>query len=142
MKREVRVLHRPAGFALLALAGAFAAEFAPADSEQARTPTSIARQEAESNVRTPAGRAYEGVVIGRAEEWLRPALERCVKEAPAEERISFDAFVRVGANGQAEEAVFGPETAVARCVAAEFRSAKYPTPPQPSWWVRVEVRLK
>jgi hypothetical protein len=110
--------------------------------EQPRTPTAVARQEAESNVRTPAGRAYEGVVIGRVDEWLRPALERCVKDAPPEERISFDVLVRVGAEGQAEEALFAPETAVARCVAPEFRSAKYPSPPQPSWWVKIQVRLK
>ena len=124
------------------LAGAVAAAFPAADAEQPRTPTAVARQEAESNVRTPAGRAYEGVVVGRAEEWLRPVLERCVKDMPAEERISFDAFVRVGAEGQAEEAVFAPETGVARCVVPVFRSAKYPTPPQPSWWVKLEVRLK
>ena len=110
--------------------------------EPPRTPTAVARQEAESNVRTPAGRAYEGVVIGRVDEWLRPALERCVKDAPAEERISFDVFVRVGAVGKAEEVVFAPETAVARCVVEDFRSAKYPSPPEPSWWVKIEVRLK
>ena len=113
-----------------------------AAAEQPRTPTAVARQEAESNVRNPAGRAYEGVVIGRVDEWLRPALERCVKEAPAEERISFDVFVRVGAEGKAEEVLLAPETAVARCVAPEFRTAKYPLPPQPSWWVKIEVRLK
>ena len=129
------------GLVLMVLAGAVAAGFA-AEGEQARTPTAIARQEAESNVRSPAGRAYEGKVMGRVEEWLRPALERCVADAPAEERISFDAFVRVGAGGQSEEVVFAPDTAVARCVAPEFRSAKYPAPPQPSWWVKLEVRLK
>ncbi|MDQ2978147.1 MAG: hypothetical protein M3R62_02930 [Acidobacteriota bacterium] len=124
-------------FAVVALAAAL---FGAA--EQARTPTSVARQEAESNVRTPAGRAYEGVVIARAEEWLRPALERCVKHAPAEERVAFEVFVRVGAGGKAEQVVFAPETEVARCVAPDFQSAKYPSPPQPSWWVKIEVRLK
>lgn len=136
------MLRRPAGFALLVLVGAVGAGLAAADAGQARTPTAVARQEAESNVRTPAGRAYEGVVIGRAEEWLRPAVERCVRDAPIEERISFDAFVRVGAEGQAEEVLFAPDTAVARCVAPGFRSANYPSPPQPSWWVKLEVRLK
>ena len=109
---------------------------------QPRTPTSVAREEAESNARTPAGRAYEGVVVAGVDRWLRPALERCVKGAPAEERISFDAFVRVGAMGKPEEALFAPETAVAGCVAPEFRSANYPSPPQPSWWVKIAVRLK
>lgn len=102
----------------------------------------MARQEAEANVRTPAGRTYEGVVIARVEEWLRPAVERCVKDAPTEEQVGFDVFVRVGEGGKPEEVLFSPETAVARCVAPEFRSANYPSPPQPSWWVKIEVRLK
>ena len=117
-----------------------AALLAPA--EPTRTPTAVARQEAEANVKTPAGRRYEGVVISRVDEWLRPTLERCVKDTPVEERISFDVLVRVGAEGEAEEVLISPETAVARCVAPAFRDAVYPRPPQPSWWIKVEVRMK
>ncbi len=61
MKQRPTVLRRPARLALIVLAGAVAAAFPAADAEQPRTPTAVARQEAESNVRTPAGRAYEGV---------------------------------------------------------------------------------
>jgi hypothetical protein len=110
--------------------------------DPAATPVAIARQEAEANVKTPAGRTYEGVVIGRVEEWLRPEVERCTKDAPPEERITFGVFVRVGAEGRPEEALVSPETAVARCVAPAFRDFKYPSPPMPSWWVKIEVRLK
>jgi len=108
----------------------------------AATSVEVARSEAESNAKSPAGKRYEGVLVPRAEEWLRPALERCVKKVSKEELISFDALVRVSAGGKAEEVLFGPETAVARCVAPGFGDAKYPSPPQPSWWVKVEVRLK
>ncbi|MFY9550283.1 MAG: hypothetical protein WAU32_03965 [Thermoanaerobaculia bacterium] len=125
-----------------AATGFFATAFAAAAAEPAPTPLAVARQEAESNVKTPAGRTYEGVVIGRVDDWLRPAVARCIKDLPAEELISFDVFVRVGGGGKAEEALFSPDTAVARCVAPEFRSAKYPSPPMPSWWVKVEVRIK
>jgi hypothetical protein len=110
--------------------------------ERTRTPTAVARQEAQANVRTPAGRRYEGVVISRVDDWLRPALERCIKDMPVEERISFDVLVRVGAEGDAEEVLISPETVVARCVMPAFRDAIYPRPPQPSWWVKIEVRLK
>lgn len=109
---------------------------------QVRTSPTLARQAAEQNAKTPAGKRYEGMLVSRVEEWLRSALVRCTEKAPPEELISFDAFVRVGAGGRAEEALFAPETAVARCVAPEFRSAKYPSPPQPSWWAKIEVRLK
>lgn len=108
----------------------------------AGTGVEIARSEAESNAKTPAGKRYEGVLVSKLEEWLRPALVRCTKKVPPEEILSFDGLVRVGSEGKAEEVLFGPETAVARCVAPDFRDATYPRPPQPSWWVKVEVRLK
>jgi hypothetical protein len=106
------------------------------------TPVEVARNEAESNAKTPAGKSYEGVMVSKLEEWLRPALERCVKKVPKEELISFDGLVRVGDNGKAEEVLFGPETALARCVAPDFEDRTYPRPPKPSWWVKIEVRLK
>lgn len=106
------------------------------------TPVEVARSEAESNAQSPAGKRYEGVMVSRLEEWLRPALEQCVKKAAREELISFDALVRVGDDGKAEEVVFGPETEVARCVAPAFQDRQYPRPPKPSWWVKIEVRLK
>ena len=108
----------------------------------AATPVEVARSEAESNAKTPAGKRYEGVLIGKLEDWLRPALQRCARDEPKEELVSFDALVRVSGEGKAEETLFRPETAVARCVAPDFREASYPRPPQPSWWVNVEVRLK
>jgi hypothetical protein len=108
----------------------------------AGTGVEVARNEAESNARTPAGKRYEGVLVSKLEEWLRPALVRCTKKAPPAELLSFDGLVRVGSEGKPEEVLFGPETAVARCVAPDFREATYPRPPQPSWWIKVEVRLK
>jgi hypothetical protein len=108
----------------------------------AATPVEVARSEAESNAKTPAGKRYEGVLVSRAEEWLRPALERCARDLPESERISFDGLVRVSSQGKPEEVLFGPSTELARCVAPDFREASYPKPPQPSWWVKIVVRLK
>lgn len=110
--------------------------------EPARTGVEVARSEAESNARTPAGRRYESVLVSKTEGWLRPAVARCARNAPKEEIISFDGLVRIGAEGNAEEVLFGPDTAIARCVAPDFRDATYPRPPQPSWWVKIEVRLR
>ena len=106
------------------------------------TPVEVARAEAEQNVKSPAGRRYEGVVIGQVDDWLRPAIRRCAKDLPKEEIVSFDGLVRVGEEGKAAEVVFGPETALARCVAPDFRDASYPRPPKPDWWIKVEVRPK
>jgi hypothetical protein len=106
----------------------------------AATPVEVARAEAEQNVKSPAGRRYEGVVIGQVDEWLRPAIRRCIEKLPREEVVSFDGLVRVDEGGKAAEVVFGPETALARCVAPDFRDASYPRPPKPDWWIRIEVR--
>ena len=108
----------------------------------AATPVEVARAEAEQNVKSPAGRRYEGVVIGNVDEWLRPAIRRCVRDLPKEELVSFDGLVRVAEEGKAAEVVFGPETALARCVAPDFRDASYPRPPRPDWWIKIEVRPK
>jgi hypothetical protein len=108
----------------------------------AGTGVEVARSQAESNAKTPAGKRYESALVSKIEDWLRPAVARCARTVPKEEIISFDALVRVGAEGKAEEVLFGPDTAVARCVAPDFREATYPRPPQPSWWVRIEVKLR
>ena len=106
------------------------------------TPVEVARSEAESNAKTPAGKSYEGVLVSKAEDWLRPALQRCAKDQPETERVSFDALVRVSSDGKAEEVLVSPETAIAKCVAPDFRDASYPRPPRPAWWIKVVVRLK
>jgi hypothetical protein len=102
----------------------------------------VARNEAESNAKSPAGKRYEGTLIGKVDEWLRPAVAKCAKQAAQEELISFDALIRVGTDGKAEEVLFAPQTAVAKCVAPEFEDRTYPRPPEPSWWVKVQVRMR
>ncbi len=124
----------------LLLLGAPAAG-APADDTRKTSPT-IAREEAESNAKTPAGRRYESALNSSLDRWLRKALERCLKGVARDQVASFDALVRVGESGQAEEVLFDPETDVGRCAAPEFRDAKYPSPPRAGWWVRIEVELR
>lgn len=113
-----------------------------ADGESKRTSPTVAREAAESNAKTPAGKRYETALEARLDTWLKKALERCVRGVSKDELVSFDALVRIGGSGEAEEVVFGRETAVSRCVEQDLRAEKYPTPPQPSWWVDIEVRLK
>jgi hypothetical protein len=107
-----------------------------------KTSPTVARETADSNARTPAGRRYESAFQSSLDPWLRPALERCVKSAPKDDLISFDALVRVSSGGEAEEVLLTPETAVGRCIEPDFRRSKYPSPPEAGWWVRVQVGLK
>ena len=134
MKREVPVLGGPAGFALLALAGALAAGSAPAEAGQARTSTAAAEAEQARTQtcgavvraaarrreprtpppsrgrrpsrtrRRPPGSATRACSSAKLEDWLRPALERCVQDAPeGGARSPSTRFVRVSAEGKAEE---------------------------------------
>jgi hypothetical protein len=127
------------GAAVLALS--WSASPARAEEPRRATPR-MAREAAEENAKTPAGRRYESALESSLDSWLRKSLERCVKGISKEQALSFNAFVQVGEKGEAEDVLFDPETDVARCAAPDFRGAKYPSPPQPSWWVKVEVQLK
>lgn len=102
----------------------------------------MAREAAEENAKTPAGRRYDSALDSSLDKWLRQSLERCVKGIKKDQALSFNAYVQVGEKGEAEDVLFEPETDVSRCAEPDFRGAKYPSPPQPSWWVKVEVQLK
>ena len=128
-----------AGLFLLVLLPARAG--ASADEPRRATP-SMAREAAEENSKTPAGRRYQSALDSSLDKWLRATIERCVKGVPKEQALSFDAYVEVGGKGEAEDVLFEPETDVTRCAEPDFRGAKYPSPPEPSWWVRIEIQLK
>ena len=120
---------------LLALAGGAAAD-------EGKTNPTVARETAESNARTPAGRRYQSALQSSMDSWLRRALEKCIKGVSREDAVSFDVLVRISSTGQAEEVAFEPETSVGRCAERDFRDARYPSPPQASWWVKIPVQLR
>jgi hypothetical protein len=110
--------------------------------EGKRTSPTIAREAADENARTPAGRRYQTALEAHLDRWLKRALERCAKGVPKDQLVSFEAFVRVSAAGESEELIFVPETDVSRCVEPDFQEAKYPQPPQGPWWVRIAIRMR
>lgn len=110
--------------------------------EEGKTSPTVARETAESNAKTPAGRRYASALASSLDSWLKRAIDRCGKGAPAEDATSFEVFVRISEAGEAEEVVVAPETAVALCAERDFRDAKYPHPPKPAWWVRIPIELK
>ncbi|HEY1435694.1 MAG TPA: hypothetical protein VGG65_09980 [Thermoanaerobaculia bacterium] len=110
--------------------------------EPAKTSPTVAREIAESNEKTPAGRRYESALNSSLDSWLRKSLERCLKGVAKDQVISFDVLVRIGPKGDAEEVLFSPDTSVGRCAEPDFRDAKYPSPPQPGWWVKIGVGLR
>jgi len=114
---------------------------AGAVADEGKTNPTVARETAESNAKTPAGRRYQSALESSMDSWLRKALEKCIKGVPKEDAVSFDVLVRISKAGEAEEVAFEPDTSVGRCAERDFRDAKYPSPPQPSWWVKIPVEL-
>jgi hypothetical protein len=102
----------------------------------------MAREEAEENAKTPVGRRYQSALESSLDRWLRASIERCGKGVSKDQAISFNVYVQVGEKGKADDVLFDPETDVSRCAAPDFRDAKYPSPPQTAWWVKIEVQLK
>jgi hypothetical protein len=129
------------GAAALALSILTASFTVAAVAEEKTNPT-IARETAESNAKTPAGRRYQTALESSLDSWLRKALEKCLKGVSKEDAVSFDVLVRLSGTGEAEEVAFEPETSVGRCAERDFRDAKYPSPPQPSWWIKIPVELR
>ena len=129
------------GAAALALSILTASFTVAAVAEEKTNPT-IARETAESNAKTPAGRRYQTALESSLDSWLRKALEKCLKGVSKEDAVSFDVLVRISGTGEAEEVAFEPETSVGRCAERDFRDAKYPSPPQPSWWIKIPVELR
>jgi hypothetical protein len=128
-------------FAAVLVIALMAAARARSDEDKKTSPT-VAREEAESNAKTPAGRRFESALESSLDAWLKRSIERCGKGVPAEDAVSFEVFVRIGEEGEAEEVVLSPETAVGRCAERDFRDAKYPHPPKPAWWVRIPIELR
>lgn len=112
-----------------------------ADEPRHATPR-MAREEAEENAKTPVGRRYQSALESSLDRWLRSTIERCGKGVSKDQAGSFNVYVQVQEKGKAGDVLFDPETDVSRCAAPDFRDAKYPSPPEAPWWVKVEVNLK
>jgi hypothetical protein len=118
-----------------------AALAAPLGAQEKTSPT-IARETAESNAKTPAGRRYASALASSLDAWLARAIQRCGRGVSKEEAVSFDVLVEIGDNGRAEEVLLSPETSVGRCAREDFQDAKYPFPPQAHWWVKIPIQLQ
>jgi hypothetical protein len=118
-----------------------AALAAPLAAQEKTSPT-IARETAESNAKTPAGRRYQSALASSLDAWLARAIQRCGKGVSKEDAVGFDVLVEIGDNGKAEDVLLSPETSIGRCAREDFQDAKYPFPPQPHWWVRVPIELR
>ena len=96
---------------------------------------------AEANRATTRGSIYDAAFTLKAAPWLGPALYTCSRNLSRLDSRPVIILVRVSAEGKAEEILARPLTKVARCLRARIASAKHPKPPDPSWWIKLDLKV-
>lgn len=78
----------------------------------------------------------------KAASWLGPALYTCSRNLSRLDARPVIMLVRVNPEGKADEVLARPLTRVARCLRPRILSAIHPKPPDPSWWIKLEVKIR
>jgi hypothetical protein len=88
---------------------------------------------------SPAGRSF-GSTVGRELSGAHAAaLKQCVGERREAEGGNFSLLVRIAGDGSVEEVLALPETRIAECLRNAVRQSHFSRPPEPSYWVRVDL---
>ena len=98
--------------------------------------------EAKMNVKTAEGTKYDAEFGRQFGKRYLDTMARCTKDADGKDVAPFDLLVRLAKDGSAEEVIVHPESKVGTCLGREVRTGKFLEPPQPSYWVRVEMTVK
>lgn len=96
---------------------------------------------AKKNRATPAGAAYDEAFGRSMQAQLGMQMARCFTRTPNPDLAKFDMLVRLDAQGKSSEVLVRPETNVALCFKPRIGEATFPEPPQPSYWVHVEMEV-
>ena len=127
-------------FCVVALLEAFAAlGSSPGDQH---TDFDAALKAAEANRATTRGFLYDAAFTMKAASWLGPALYTCSRNLSRLDARPVIMLVRVNPEGKADEVLARPLTRVARCLRPRILSAIHPKPPDPSWWIKLEVKIR
>jgi hypothetical protein len=102
----------------------------------------VALKAAESNRKTNRGSMYDAAFTLKSAPWLGRALYGCSRNLSRGDYRPVVILVRISAEGRAEEVLIRPSTKVSRCLKGRFVSAEYPKPPGPSWWVKMELKVR
>jgi hypothetical protein len=137
----VPVLSRAASYLLVALLMAFTGPGSPPGDGDQQTDFDAALKAAEANRATTKGSFYDFEFTTKAAPWLGAALYTCSRNLSGLDTKPFIILVRVSAEGKAEEVLARPLTRLARCLRPRIMSAVHPKPPEPSWWIKLEVKL-
>ena len=106
------------------------------------TDLAVALNNANDNLLLSSGKAFDTEVGQSVGSWLSHILPSCIKDLPDSDLEPFTVLIRIGSSGRAEEVLANPTTRVSKCLESAFTAAMYPAPPEPSWWVKVNMTFK
>ena len=123
---------------LLPAAAALALVCAPAPARADRFDD--AYKEAQARLTSPEGRAYAASVAARFDEKkLRDALLQCAETLTPEDAPPFTMLMQLTADGRPHLVLLRPPAPVAVCLRWVVRESSFPRPPEPGYWVAVEL---
>jgi predicted TIM-barrel fold metal-dependent hydrolase len=129
LRRRVGVL---AGAALLLLAAALRADR-----------FEDAQAEAQRNLASPDGPAYDQRLMARFEEKQGAALAECASKASEDDLVPFLIVVELGGDGHVKDVLLRPPTATAICLRWSIRGSTFPKPPRSGFWmISVDPRTR
>ena len=111
-------------------------------SSSAQSTFKSATRAVQRNMNTEAGKAYDDAFGKEFARQNASSMQRCTRDAAAEDLASFEILARVSVNGRLEKVLVKPLTAVARCIRGAVSTERFPKPPAPHYWVRVHMSIK
>lgn len=95
----------------------------------------------DANLRTDAGKKYDTEMGKELGQKHAVDFKQC-RQATSGKAEDFDMFLRLGADGNVNEVLIYPETAVAKCDRSALLRGQFSAPPHGNYWVNVHMQFK
>jgi hypothetical protein len=104
------------------------------------TDIAIARSAAQKNMKTSEGQAYYRQLRDQFSDKYRQTKARCSTNREVTQLVNFDVYIRLQQNGSVDEVLLSPKSKVASCIREKLVKDRFTPPPQPRYWVHLDMR--
>ena len=111
-----------------------------ASAQEKPTSLSEARAAVETNLRTPAGKAYDEQLGKEFPQKYLSTMRECKKTAGSD-LASFWILMRLDSAGTVNEVLLHPTTKLGSCARNALLKGKFTPPPAPAYWVSVYMTI-
>lgn len=99
-------------------------------------------KQAEANLKTPQGQQFDAAIGKTFAANYNDILAACVKLAGEPKQTPFDLLLQIGSTGAVNNLFFSVPTRVSMCLASKVQSGRFPAPPQPDYWVKININFQ